>query len=77
MELEVVLPTTSSGVRELLLAVAHNLEKDAARYMKARKGCTETDPAVADKLDAATSIKELVSSLEARNKARWKNALKS
>lgn len=69
-EMEVVLPMTNAGVRDLLSTLAHDLKKDAERYMKGNK-CDKNYPAVQDKLKWAKAIARIVDREDKASKKRW------
>lgn len=71
MNLEVVLPTTTAGVRDLLSGMIYALNKDAERAIKARKG-DRTYPGIQDKLDAAHILTEAREKIVVNSKSRWK-----
>ena len=70
VEMEVVLPMTHAGVRDLLCSLSRGLKRDAKRYMKKYK-YDESEPLVQDKLQWAKGIDRLVKREVSGSRKRW------
>jgi hypothetical protein len=70
VNVQVILPTTTASIIDLLAAMATCLSEDAERYMKTYK-TPVTHPAVQDKTFAADVILDAIKTIREASKERW------